>query len=219
MMTWAQLMRMPDDPGIPEPLRGGEFAVVLGAFLGEEAEGAALLRPLRDLGPDIDTFAMVPPAELGDLAMDPPEPLPVMTTTALLDDLPEGTVEELLSVVGAGTGSPLVLVQIRQMGGALGRAPAGAGARATLAGEYSLLALGVPADEAGARVVRAALDDVDRAVVGELAGKYPNFVEEPARARSFFDEETWARLRRVKAAYDPDALFKGNHEIRPASGS
>jgi hypothetical protein len=219
MMTWAQLMRMPDDPGIPEPLRGGEFAVVLGAFIGEEAEGAELLRPLRDLGADIDTFAMVPPAELGDLAMDPPEPLPVMTTTALLDDLPADTIDDLLSVVGSGTGSPVVLAQIRQMGGALGRETAGAGARATLAGRYSLLALGVPVDEATAGVIREALDDVDRAVLGQLAGKYPNFVEEPARARSFFGEETWARLTRVKAAYDPTALFKGNHEIPVATES
>ena len=28
-------------------------------------------------------------------------------------------------------------------------------------------------------------------------GKYPNFVEEPARPQ-FFDDQTWARLRQIK---------------------
>ncbi len=43
----------------------------MAAFLGSESEGRALLRPLRDLGPAMDTFAVVPPAALGDMAMDP----------------------------------------------------------------------------------------------------------------------------------------------------
>jgi hypothetical protein len=47
-------------------------------------------------------------------------------------------------------------------------------------------------------------------------GDYPNFVEVPADASAFFDEATWARLRRVKAAYDPDDAVLGNHRIRPA---
>ena len=30
------------------------------------------------------------------------------------------------------------------------------------------------------------------------------------------DAETWARLRQVKAAYDPQDMFKGNHHVPPA---
>ena len=32
----------------------------------------------------------------------------------------------------------------------------------------------------------------------------------------FFDPDTWARLRHLKALYDPSDLFKGNHHIPPA---
>jgi len=32
----------------------------------------------------------------------------------------------------------------------------------------------------------------------------------------FFDADTWARLRQVKALYDPSDLFQGNHHIPPA---
>ncbi len=73
LMTWAKLLQFPDAPDVPEPVRGGSFTVIFGAFLGSEGEGRALLRPVRDLSPAMDTFAIVPPAALGDMAMDPPD--------------------------------------------------------------------------------------------------------------------------------------------------
>jgi hypothetical protein len=215
-MTWASLLQFPDAPFVPEPVRGGSFAIVLGAFLGGEGEGQALLRPVRDLGPAMDTFAMVPPAALGPLAMDPPDPLPFLSTTALLGDLPSAGIDDLVAAVGPGSGSPLALVELRQLGGALGRPSPDAGARATLPGAVSVLSLGVAEDEAGAATVKAYLDSIDRAVLPYRTGDYPNFVEAPSDASAFFDAETWARLRAVKALYDPSDLFKGNHHIPPA---
>jgi FAD/FMN-containing dehydrogenase len=217
MMTWAKLMQFPDVPDVPEAVRGRSFAIVFGAFLGGEAEGRALLRPIRDLGPAMDTFAMVPPAVLGDMAMDPLDPLPIASTTALLSDLPRAGVEDLLTAAGPGSGSPLVMVELRHLGGALGRRSPGAGARATLPGTFAMFALGVPEDEASEATIRAYLDSVDRAVVPYRSGDYPNFVEAPSDASGFFDADTWARLRQVKALYDPTDLLKGNHHIPPAN--
>jgi len=216
LMSWASLLQFPDAPFVPEPVRGGSFAVVYGAFLGGETEGRALLRPVRELGPSMDTFAMVPPAALGELAMDPPDPLPFVPTTALLDELPRAGVEELVAAVGPGSGSNLAMVELRQLGGALGRHAPGAGARATLPGTLSLLALGVPEDEASEAAVRTYLESLDRAVRPYHVGDYANFVMQPTDASRFFDGDTWARLRRVKALYDPSDLFKGNHHIPPA---
>jgi len=216
LMTWASLLQFPDAPFVPEAVRGGSFAVVYGAFLGSEAGGRALLRPIRDLGPAMDTFAMAPPAVLGDMAMDPPDPLPFASTTALLSDLPGAGVDDLVAAAGPGSGSPLAMVELRLLGGALGRRSPGAGARATLPGTFSLLSLGVPEDEASAATTRAYLDSVERAVLPYRVGDYPNFVEAPSDASAFFDADTWARLRQVKALYDPSDLFKGNHHIPPA---
>jgi hypothetical protein len=164
----------------------------------------------------MDTFAMVPPAALGNLAMDPPDPLPIASTTALLSDLPSAGVDDLVSAAGPGSGSPLAMVELRQLGGALGRRSPRAGARATLPGTIAMFALGVPEDEASATTVTAYLESVDRAVLPYRTGDYPNFVETPSDASAFFDADTWARLREVKALYDPDDLFKGNHHIPPA---
>jgi hypothetical protein len=49
-----------------------------------------------------------------------------------------------------------------------------------------------------------------------IATRSSRFVEEPADASGFFDADTWACLRLVKALYDPSDLFKGNHHIPPA---
>ena len=216
MMSWASLLQFPDAPFVPEPVRGGSFTVVYGAFLGGEAEGRALLRSVRELGPAMDTFAMVPPAALGDMAMDPPDPLPFRITTALMDDLPHAGVDELVAAVGPESGSPLAMVELRQLGGALARPSEGAGARATLPGTLSLVALGVPQDEASDEAVRTYLGALDRSVLPYRVGDYANFVMEPTDASRFFDPDTWARLRQVKAHYDPTDLFKGNHHIPPA---
>jgi hypothetical protein len=216
LMTWAKLLQFPDVPDVPEPVRGGSFTVIFGAFLGSEGVGRALLRPVRDLGPALDTFAVVPPAALGDMAMDPPDPLPLVSTTALLSDLPSAGVDELVSAAGPGSGSPLDMVELRHMGGALARQSPGAGARATLPGSLAMLSLGVAGDDASAATARTYLESVERAVLPYRVGDYPNFVMQPTDASGFFDADTWARLRQAKALYDPSDLFKGNHHIPPA---
>jgi Berberine and berberine like len=43
-----------------------------------------------------------------------------------------------------------------------------------------------------------------------------NFTERHADPGELFDPATYARLRRVKAEYDPDDVIRGNHAIQPA---
>src|SRR3954452_13397173 len=218
MMSWANLLPFPPLPDVPAYARGRSFAVVMAAYLGSAAEGASLLRPLRRLGPERDTFAAVPPVVLGDLAMDPLDPVPFQSTSALLDELPPDAIDTVLAAAGpeSGRGPTVSMLQFRQMGGALAQPAPGAGARATLPGDISMFALGAVFDEPGREAVRTALADVDDALRPPRAGHYPNFVEEPADASAFFDPETWGRLRAVKAAYDPADMFAGNHHIPPA---
>jgi FAD/FMN-containing dehydrogenase len=216
LMTWASLLHLPDLPWVPEHARGGSFAVVSGAFLGDAPEGRELLRPIRDLGPVVDTFAMVPPAALGELAMDPPDPLPFHLAHQMLGGLPSDAVDAILAAAGPGSGAPVAMVQLRHLGGALARVAPGAGARATLPGEVCMVALGVTPDADSARPVHDALATLERGVLPWRVGDYPNFVERPVDASRFFDAATWRRLRDVKAEYDPDDLFRGNHRIPPA---
>jgi FAD binding domain len=218
LMSWASLLHFPPIPDVPAFARGRSFAVVMAAFLGSEAEGRELIRPLRELGPARDTFASVPPVVLGDLAMDPLDPLPIHSGHELVDELPAKAIDEIIAAVGpeSGRGETLTMLQFRQMGGALARETPGAGARATLPGEVSMFTLGVVLGEESETEVRAAVADVKSALVPYRAGLYPNFIEQPADARAFFSPETWERLRTIKAGYDADDLFAGNHHIPPA---
>ena len=108
------------------------------------------------------------------------------------------------------------MLQFRHMGGALARQTPGAGALATLPGQVSMLTLGVVPDEHAQREMRAAVAGVEAAVLVHRDGHYPNFVEKPADASTVFDADTWTRLRTVKARYDANDLFAGNHHIPSA---
>lgn len=88
--------------------------------------------------------------------------------------------------------------------------------RATLPGEFVMFGIGMVVDEESAAAVDASLAAVKRALAGYHVGDYPNFVEEPVDASQFFDAGSWARLREVKAVYDPSDVFKGNHHVPPA---
>ena len=46
--------------------------------------------------------------------------------------------------------------------------------------------------------------------------RYLNFVDVPAPAALSFDEDTFARLQQVKGRYDPDGVFRANHEVAAA---
>ncbi|MEA2367657.1 MAG: hypothetical protein QOH38_375, partial [Thermoleophilaceae bacterium] len=63
MTTVGRMLRVPPLPEIPEVVRGRELAVVEAFYLGDEAEGRRLLQPLRELGPEIDTIAIMPTSE------------------------------------------------------------------------------------------------------------------------------------------------------------
>ena len=86
----GRVLQFPPIEEVPAPFRGRSFVLVEAVFSGSEADGAELLRPLRELGPELDTFAMVPPAAIAELHMDPPNPIPYLGEHQLLDELPSG---------------------------------------------------------------------------------------------------------------------------------
>src|SRR3954464_1085454 len=139
----GRLMRIPPLPEIPEIVRGRQLAVIEATILGTEQEGAALIEPLRALGPEIDTFAVIPAAALQRLHMDPDHPVPGKGMHMLLDELPAAAVDALAETAGAGTGAPRLSGELRHLGGAVGRAPAGHGATGTIDAGFALYGVGM----------------------------------------------------------------------------
>ena len=214
LTSCVRMLRFPPFPDIPEPLRGNAFAVVEATLLGSPEEAEHLLAPLRALGPEMDTVAPVAPAALLRLHMDPEHPVPGIGDHVLLRDLSAGSVDALMDVAGPGSDSPLLSLEIRHLGGALAVAPEGAGALATLEGSFIAFGVGIPMDADMAGAIRATLGHVETALAADAAGRdYLNFSERPGAARNAFDETTIARLRAVRAEYDPEGRFRAAHAL------
>jgi hypothetical protein len=148
--------------------------------------------------------------------MDPPNPVPSASSSLLVDELPAKGLDDLLAVTGPGSGSPLVSMELRHLGGALGRTAPHHGAIASLPGTYAMFAVGSAHDAAAGHAVRERAGLVVETLRPYEAGHYSNFSEESGNAGRFFGGDTWDRLRAVKTDVDPDNVFRANHAITPA---
>jgi len=212
LTTLGRLLRVPDVEG-PPPLRGRAFALVEVIYLGDEADGAELIAPLLDLGPELQTLAMVEPAALQALHMDPPEPVPARTHHVLASELPASAIDDVLEVAGPGTDCMLVSVELRQTGGALGRPAPDGGALASLPGSFYLFAVGALMDPSLAPTIGEQLEQVGGCLKPYEAGRYFNFSERLEPGSAFFDGDTLGRLQAIKAEWDPDGLFQCPHPV------
>ncbi|MGN6426726.1 MAG: FAD-binding oxidoreductase [Leifsonia sp.] len=212
--TCVRLLRVPPLPDVPEPLRGRAFVGVNGAIDLPEAEAAELLAGLRALGPELDTFATMPASALGVINMDPPTPVPAIGDGTILDDLPEDAIERLLAVAGPDAQTPLLAVDLRNLGGAAGRPAPGGGAVDHLPGRFLVYAVGIVPDPALAPAVSAAVDAVREALAPWAAERdYANFRETSVPAARLWPADALDRLRAVKAAYDPKGVIRTAHPL------
>jgi hypothetical protein len=214
----GRILRFPPVPEVPERVRGRSFAVVEAAYLGDAISGAKLIRPLRKLGPELDTFATIPAASLGQLHMDPEQPAAGISDGALLADAPAAAIDTLVKLAGPEVDSPLLMVDLRHLGGALGRDAAGAGAQPRIDANYVMFAGGMTPTPELDEQVRAHVRAVKAAFASWRASyDYYNFMETPADARAVLPGASYERLRQIKAMYDPDQVIVSAHTVRPAS--
>ena len=213
----GRILRVPPLPQAPQALRGRAFALVEAAYLGDSLAGAELMRPLRDLGPELDSFATMQAQALGQLHMDPEQPVAAEGDGALLADAPAGAIDALLALVGPDADTPLLSVELRHLGGALGRDAADGGAQTSIDASYLMYAVGItPTAELGDGV-REHVQAVKDALSAWRAGyDYYNFVETPADAEAVLPRTSYQRLQDVKAMYDPDEAIVSAHPVRPA---
>jgi UDP-N-acetylenolpyruvoylglucosamine reductase len=215
----GSILNVPPMEEIPEMLRGKSFVRVEAVFLGSEADGVELLRPLRGLGPMMDTFGMVSSIEISRLHMDPEGQVPAaMSDHQLIDRIDDAGIDRLVELAGAGSSSPLVMVELRHVGGALHRSAPRHGAADVLPGEFMAFAVGIPVVPELAAAIETDLGLLRDALAPyDTQRTYLNFVERAVDPAAFYGEEAYARLRAVKAAVDPDELLRANHPIRPAA--
>jgi FAD/FMN-containing dehydrogenase len=212
--TSFRIMQMPPIPEVPEPIRGRQLVIIDGAVTGGDRE--AVIAPLRALGPEMDTFATVPASSLTRLHQDPEDPVPYVSDNGLVDELTPEAIRTLVELAGPGSGSPLLMAELRQLGGAVGRIAPGHGALPRIEGEFVLFLLGMAmTPEMAAAAVEHAERVKDALAPWLGAGHYLNFAEYKVDPAASYGAFTYRRLRVTKRRVDPDNVIRANHEIPP----
>ena len=180
--------------------------------------GERALAPLRAMGTPVrDTVAWKPYPDLFSPVDRDAEPTWSISSRALfVDDLDDATIDVLERRL-MDPGAPEALVQLRVLGGEMARVPAGATAFGWR-DRPALLWL-ITADEDPSRA--AANEAWTAAFRAELpaggGATYVNFMgdEDADAVRGAYPARAWARLRELKRRYDPDNVFRANHNIGP----
>jgi len=210
-------VQFPPIPQLPEPLRGRRLVIIDGAILEDDDDKAArLLSALRDLKPEMDTFSRQSAETLNQLHLDPDQPTgSVGGTAGLFDALPTAATDRLLEVAGPDSGTPLLVpVEIRQLGGVLGREHPGGGVLNQLDGQFLIFNTTFATDPE--QTAQAVVDTgrLTTAMTRWANGReYLPFVEEPMDTSAAFPPADFAELRRIRTEVDPTALFQSSHEI------
>jgi FAD/FMN-containing dehydrogenase len=212
----GRILNVPPLPDVPELLRGKSFVTVEMAYIGGQADGEALIAPLRDLGPSIDMFSMMPPVGLSKLHMDPEGQIPMAQSDHMLlsSELDDAAIDAIVAVIGTEQGSPLVMYELRHVGGAAARSGSGHGAIDRLDGEFMAFGVGIPMDEGLGALIDAHLGRIRDALTPYSTGReYLNFTERQKDASTFFGPTAYERLKAVRAQVDPQRTFLANHPI------
>jgi FAD/FMN-containing dehydrogenase len=189
LTAWLELVHFPG--AVP-------MVAVDTTYLGDEETARKLLAPLDALPtPMVDTRRTMAVSELGGITAEPTDPSPGMSRAELLTSL-----DEALDTLLAEPIAPLMLAQVRHLGGALAResdSPHGA-----LTEPYLAYLFGVPTDVVAAR-------QRELAAALPVSGRKPvTFLNSEESLSDALGPEAIARLRRIKAERDPHGVFRAN---------
>jgi FAD/FMN-containing dehydrogenase len=217
----ASVMVAPPLPFVPAGSHGRLIVLATLAYAGEIDAGERAAAPFRKLATPIAD--LVRPMRYPELYPPDQEGFhPLATGRSLfLDAVDRRAGETIVDRLQAST-ALMPVAQLRVLGGAMARVPAGATAfahrdRRILANVTAVYtrAEETPVHEPWVTGFAAAL----RRDAPSAPGVYVNFLgdEGAARVREAYPGPTWDRLTAIKARYDPTNLFRLNQNIPPAA--
>lgn len=211
----VRFLRPPPLPDVPEPIRDRPLLTIGAACIGDRENGERTVAPLLDIGePIMSTLGWMPAVGLSKIHMDPEQPVPGIGHHATLRELPDEAIDAFVGAAGPDAGSTLLLAEMRQLGGELGREREGAGALSKLDAGFVMFGLGIPMTPDLGQAIPADLDRLTDAMApwtGE--GGYFNFAERPCDVETILPAGVCERLRDVKRRWDPENLIRANHAL------
>jgi FAD/FMN-containing dehydrogenase len=219
----AMAITMPADPHLPPAVHDQSCLIIGGVYAGPPDEGMRVMQPLRELATPLADISQPMPFKAVQTAFDPFFPMGKLQSYWKAQNLAQLS-DEAIGVIAARANhrpAPLCLVVTFQMGGAINEV----GATETAYAERSALWMSSidgnwenPADnEANIAWVR---ESFNRIAPHSTGTTYTNFTGQADEAAGSLTAKAYganmARLRLVKAEYDPDNLFRLNPNIAPA---
>ena len=214
--TSVRVMNLPQHPQVPPPLAAGPVFCVDGAVVDTTGDIAALrqraedlLGPLRAVAePLIDTWQEAAPAAVLEAHMDPADPVPVVGDHMLLGEIGDDAVAEFLRLTGEGSGSPLIVAGLRQLGGAYAVPKPGKGALDHLTARYSYAGSAVPDGPVTEGVIRGHCAKIRTGLAPWDTGKtVPSFVESYGQPQRHLRPDQVYAADRIRHRVDPSGCF------------
>jgi FAD/FMN-containing dehydrogenase len=220
-LLWTSfLRRAPDVPWVPAELVGRRGVMSLIEWSGDEAPGLELLAGLRaELQPTASDLSVVPFLTIQTITDEIfAHGLRTYIKAGFADDLSDGLIAAVLERAES-IESPISQVELLAMGGAIARVPSDATAFPYREARWLLNIPATWRDVADDEREIAWARETYAAVKPYLSdGSYVNFMDEDDAAAVAYGR-TLERLQQVKAAYDPDNVFRLNQNIAPASAT
>jgi FAD/FMN-containing dehydrogenase len=218
LSTIANVTLAPPMPFIPKEAHGHPIVIGLMAYVGPPDEGEGVIAPFRALAEPLAD--MVRPMRYPELYEGPEHEVGFDAGTSFFaDSLEPAGPEAILEWLPKST-AIMKAVQLRALGGALERVPNDATAFAHRDRRLFVNIQAIYMDGAETATHAAWVAGLADALGEDGAGGYVGFLgdEDEATIRAAYPGPTWARLRELKRRYDPDNLFRLNHNIPPAEG-
>jgi FAD/FMN-containing dehydrogenase len=223
LSTACVMLTAPPGPFVPAELQGRPVVGIAALYTGDLAQGAALVQPLRDLGPAVDHLGEMPYTAFQS-ALDPLAPWGVRSywRGEYMHDLGDAAVDTFLDrgIDLTATGAPLTQQIIFRIGQGVAVTSDEATAFSHRDARYLFHPIAVWMDPANdERMIAAARDFSSVMRPFSTGASYLNFTPEPDRVRDAYGDAKYRRLVALKDAYDPVNLFRLNQNIRPSQAA
>jgi FAD/FMN-containing dehydrogenase len=220
LSTACVILTAPPEEFVPDHLKGQAAVGMAAMYVGDPEEGAGVMQPLRDLGPEVDLIQPMPYAAFQAI-LDPSAPhgLRNYWRGEYMNGLPDEAIDTFVAHAPdvRAAGIPFSQMIIFRIGQGVTAIPDDATAFSHRAADYLFHPISVwesPADDD--RVIAANRAFADAMRPFRTGGAYLNFTPETNRIRDAYGDAKYERLVALKDKYDPGNLFRGNQNIEPS---
>ena len=218
MTAWMVVRHAPPLPFLPQEVHGNMVVVVPFVWLGDEAEGARLVEPIRGATPSYGEAIGMNPWVAWQSGFDGLVEHGARNywKSHHLRELSDGCIDRVIEFAGSMP-SDEIEVFIPHMEGAPSRVPETFTAYAHRKTPFVLNIHTRWRDAADDERCLAWARDFHQATEPFAQGVYVNFLSDEGedRVKAAYTPEVWNRLVELKKKYDPSNLFRMNQNVKP----